>query len=256
MLWVLLPIAFGFFAMIVISIMFVSVNDFVIIDATFLVLGILIESAMGFGFWWLTSPEPQPDPSISPPAKVRRWARGLLMASLALALVSYTLGVFRVSSYGFSSLVPEANAPTPSLAIEIIDGVISALDSLNGFTVLIGGLCLAVVLRRLALRAPHDGMAKETRSLFWAWASVFILSFVGLGVYFVIQWLNTNSPSGQAINLSITLTGVLGCGFGLLTFALAIWTLILMIRYRLLFKRHAGYARLRVPQQPVRPRHL
>ncbi|MEM9915414.1 MAG: hypothetical protein AAF911_10670 [Planctomycetota bacterium] len=212
-------------------------NSTEIVEVFAFAIGILGTLAAAYGYWLITTPEPLPSPDLQPADSVRRWTRGLLLTTIPIALFSLALEMV-------STFTADPTNPTWTT----LDSIITAIDTLNSLIIIAGWFCLAVILRRLARRAPHAGMARETTIQIWSWASLLGLAFLsGVVIFALVTFTGPNAP-GFGGPGSTGLIAALGCGGGLFALALGIWALVLLIRYYNLFKKHAGYARFRIPE--------
>ncbi|MBB6429489.1 hypothetical protein [Algisphaera agarilytica] len=241
MAWVLAVLLVSIVTGIFIELFGVAYDFYMFLEVFVLVFTFLATLATAYGYWRLTTPEPQPDPSIVIPGGTRAWARGLLMIYSGFSLVTA----------GLSSLTLGTSYDRSTLEI---DNTIEALDSVAGLIGLAGLFCLAVVLRRLARRAPHPGIARQTTILIWAWAvtlGLFVFSLIALSLASAYSGGNPTAPTPLSNRY---LLSALGCGGGLTAVVLGIWSMILMLRYHNLFRRHARYASFRIPDNRPIPR--
>lgn len=218
------------------------------------IFGAAITVVYGLAIFWMTEPEPRSRVRPAVSDGLRRWARLLLMISVAFGLLGVAAEVADVLIPDLLTTTvtlnqPPVTNPPPGSGPTVINapftydqqttlGMIwigaSILFQLLG---LVGLFCLAMHFRQLALRAPAIGLAKQTKALVTIWIAVLLIGlFIGLAAYVA---LNANNPPYVGPFVPI----VLGCGGGIILLGLAIWALVVQILYYLLFKRQAGFAR-------------
>lgn len=230
-----------------------------LILSSHIVFGLALAVMSWLATIWITRPQPDRDDGFDRPDALRRWSRHLLL----VAVVTGALGVgIEVADYVAPDLLTlvgmpaptttavnpttPANPPTAAALFSFED--FTAMDltwlGLNGVGQLIGlaGLfCLAWYLRRLALRAPARGLAKQTVILFWCWIGLIVVGLLS-AVLFVV-YLTTAVPTGGFGGFgAIAVMAVLGCGGALVAVGLSIWALVVHILYLTLFKKQVRLA--------------
>ncbi|MEM6855216.1 MAG: hypothetical protein AAF593_12480 [Planctomycetota bacterium] len=235
MLLMLLSIVISFLAGFAVSFIGAFMLMFMLTNVLIIVISVGSVLVMAYGEWLLTTPEPQPEGLPTQPAGVRGTARWLLMTGAAAGLIALLV----------QSTLIATTADT--WALNPMYTVAEGFDLISSLTGIVGLFCLAVLLRRYALRAPHEGIARQTKIVTWGWAILLGLVLVGVLLMAVIQFFSPNN-AGTSVWDNETAMIALGCGGGSAGLVLGIWSLILMIRYRNLFNRHAGYARFRIPE--------
>lgn len=249
MLWMILTLVVSFLLSFVLSafagFLGAYTGSFVAMQIIMMIFGLAVTFAAAYAEWCLTTPEPLPAELVPATPGVRGWARWLLMAAAAAAVLALA------AQYAAGGFFVVGGPATSVSSIAFAAG--NLLDFASTAVGIVGLFLLAVHLRRLARRAPHPGIARQTTILLWAWGIVLGLGLLtALGIWVVDQFTPASNTPSSGFNTFRLMIG-LGCGALIAMLTLGIWSLVILIRYHNLFKRHAGYATLRVPTQPAKP---
>lgn len=237
MLWMILTLVVSFLSSFVLSsfagFLGAYTGSFLAMQIVVFIFGLAMTLTAAYAEWCLTTPEPLPDAITPPSPGVRGWARWLLMAAAAAAVLGLAA---QPLTNGF--FVTGGSVATVS---RIAYTASNLLDFVSTAVGIVGLFLLAILLRRLARRAPHPGIARQTTILIWAWGIVFGLGLItASAIWIVDQLAATNAPGSGSSTWSLMIG--LGCGALIAMLTLGIWSLVILIRYHNLFKRHAGYA--------------
>ncbi len=173
------------------------------------------------GVWLITEPEPSViEPGSWPLRVVLRYA---VIVSTAIAI----LGM------GVSLFVPEA---------------IGVFDIVSGVLGLVGQILIFIYARRLALRVPDYGLAKQTKIVMWG-VIISLLSILLFGIIAgIVAAIGSGSTGAVIVGLPICVSAATYLVF-------SIWSLVLLIRYRRVAAEAADDADntwvLDLPNQPA-----
>jgi len=161
------------------------------------------------GVWLLTTPEPGIfEESGMPLRSLLRWT----------ALFGGLVGILNI---GFQ----QQGVSIGSVVIGIVGGIVG----------LIGYIALFVFARRLALRVPDYDLAKQTHTVMWG----IILSMGGVIVFGILAAIVGSASGGAgAIVLAIPV-----CVLAVAYLVFAIWSLVLLFKYRRVSQQAARQAR-------------
>jgi len=150
------------------------------------------------GYWKVTVPEP-----------------GVIEVS-GIALHSYVRWTL------VSGTVINLTAQSSAMLDPLIVGGITTVGGLIG---LAGFFALSVYARRLALRVPDDSLAHQTRVVMWGMG----ISFGALMISAAIMAVTTSSAASPGPSF-VSLVPM--CMTGIAYFVFAIWSLVLVVRYK------------------------
>lgn len=189
-----------------------------------IILNVAAGCFCGWGYWLLTDPEPtQQSDGVNRRAVARFCLVGSVLIGMFLALVT---GLLSASSSGMNL--------SGAMAISIVQFI-------NQLLALVGLACLMFYLRQLAMRIPHEGLAKQTLIVFWGWVitlTVFILAALVIGFFAAAAASTSNTqPTGRFAGLM-----VVGCVGLVALLVFGIWGLILAIRYQSQFAEQTKLA--------------
>ena len=168
------------------------------------------------GVWFATTPEPgrpEPDGHIT----VRRTARWCVMVqvvSAPLQMFAAGAGVFAISPL-------------------FVAGTILWIIALTGQAAEL------VYLRRLALRIPAPKLARFTKLVTWGYLSCQVAAVASVMVLVPVM----ATAGGPMTTGTLVAMGVFGCGVGLGTLVFGVWALVLLFRYRAVFRHAAEHSR-------------
>jgi len=166
------------------------------------------------GYWLVTTPDPSMDLSregISARV-VARW--GAVAAIIGGLVVSFLQ-------------VQQLQAPSVPL---MIVAIALAIVGVAGY------FALFVYGRRLALRIPDDGLARQTMIVMWGVVACYGFAIVMIGV-----GVAATSAASPGAGMG-TLVGI-ACAVGIALLVFGIWSIVLLFRYRAAFKSAAEQAR-------------
>lgn len=169
------------------------------------VLYMVVAVLMLRGIWLLTTLDPAKP--LEETDVVRNVARYGLLVNWALSILAMVLSL-------------------ASVVIAIGLQIIANVASLAGF------IAIFIYVRRLALRLPDEGLAKQTRIVMWGLVVGTVINL--LGTLIEVSTASSTTPGGS--------NGVSAIG-GLTIFVFAIWSLLLIDKYRKRFREAATQAR-------------
>ena len=106
-----------------------------------------------------------------------------------------------------------------------------AVGSVQHVIGLIGTFAVFVYARRLALRIPDERLARSTRIVMWGLVGVMLVGRVA-GLISPMWMIGASAPQQGLVALNAPGSGVMGAVCAAALGCLAIWTLILVVRYR------------------------
>ncbi len=179
---------------------------------------ILVGAAAGLviviGIWWLTTPDPgeiESEPSLA----ARALARWCVMPQMIL----WPLQIIATGR--------------PLLTLLV---VLKTVAIVVGVVVLVGQVAGLVYLRQLALKIPRAPLARQTRIVMWAYGS----TNAAFLVYRIVELL---LPPTGGLSRIAALIPIGGCVILLAVVVVAIWALVLLFVYQVVFRRAAAEAR-------------
>lgn len=197
-LWsVLIGIAIGIIGAVVLAIMNFNSSSVNRVDPVIALLSALPSLIYVVGVWSITSPEPGVIEQVGLPLRILiRWA-----AVLSCVITFLSSG---------------ARLTAPMMA-----GTIDMAGSIVGF---VGFFALFVFARRLALRVPDYNLAKQTKIVMWG----IVVSQSGMILFGILMALLGGAGAGSGV----AVVAIPICMLAVAYLVFAIWSLVLLVRYR------------------------
>ena len=184
-----------------------------------------------FGFWLVTSPDPASSTSEKPNS-----ARRVARAGLLAMLIATPLQAAMNDPAAFMNQTGKLTAVQQIMMLLLM---ISMVAQVVGYA----GLFKHVA--SLAARIPHASLLAHTRINMWGYCITQSLGLLMVPFTFMIMpsmLRGAAAPGGPTFSPWFLVFGGVGCIVGLGGLTFGIWSLILMIRFRIEFKRAASQA--------------
>ena len=199
------------------------------IEAMTTLFGIAVELVWLAGVVLVTSPDPRTDESDQP-LTLRKAVVICAVAAFVGQLLEHT-----------GALLMHAALP---LWLALVPRILGQVLGLAGVVVMFG---LFIYYRRLALRIPHAGLARQTRTVMWGMILSTGIALLGGLVGLVISGIYLSTSGGPTPSGLASMMGgaaILACPVVLAVLVFGIWALVLLVQYHQAFGLALGQARM------------